>query len=990
MVIEKKDPLSLEDVLKKRAQEKEAAAKPKFLSKEERAKIALEKRAKEVEALRDRQDEVRKESEAFLKNAEALRREQEERERENARYNNRSGSSRFNDRQGNNRGRGRGGRDRNNRGDRGGRDYSRERNTDRAHDRGDKATEQKPGNSEKEVHLTEEEMKAVRARYMGNEKEKRKVRRMNDRKFVFDWDAQEDTSVDHNPLYAKRTDSILFGRGHIGGIDYDEQSSVRKDSFYTKLAEERQTDAERIRTQERRKQEKKREAKANWDERHWKEKELHEMRERDWRIFKEDFNISTKGGKLPNPIRFWRESNIPKRILDVIEEVGYTEPTPIQRQAIPIGMQNRDIIGIAETGSGKTASFLIPMLSFIMQLPPLTPENAGDGPYALIMVPTRELAQQIEKETQKFSKPMNFTSVSIIGGHSTEEQTMNLRNGAHIIIATPGRLKDFLERRIIVLNQCTYVVMDEADRMIEMGFENDVNFILDALPVSNLKPGDEENGDAAGDGADGAAAAGDVKMADAAPEVARQRSASAEPMAADDGVVDTQYRQTTMFSATMPPAVERLARKYLRHPAVVTIGTAGQAVDTVTQHVEFVNDDGKKRARMMQLLSEYDPPVIIFLNQKKTVDMLGKTLSKEGYSVVTLHGGKSQELREYGLAQLRNGEADVLVATDVAGRGLDVPNVSLVINYDMAKNIEDYTHRIGRTGRAGKKGVAVTFLTNNDTDVMYDLKQMLVASPVSTCPPELRSHEAAQVKPGTFVAKRKFEETFPQLGALAQSLSKTAKLSAGWTSQLPAVSVGDDAQTFDAVLFPLATRFKVDRRHQAELIDAINAASQQVATAVAELETQSQEPVSMDSICQLAQDQLGKHAIVRTAGQHLPGYHTLVCTHGEVDCRCGTKGGALYQHLAALPRSEVGTVWQVSHIGGHKYAANTYPDGHWHALYEGTEADARAVATLIANGQVDAARWRGRLGTTPDIQKTKPAIAPCQAGRDAFRAQQMQ
>jgi ATP-dependent RNA helicase DDX23/PRP28 len=266
------------------------------------------------------------------------------------------------------------------------------------------------------------------------------------------------------------------------------------------------------------------EQRSKYDDRHWAQKSLEEMKDRDWRIFKEDYNIATKGGDIPHPIRNWEESTLPQFILDLIDQIGYKEPTPIQRQAIPIGLQNRDIIGIAETGSGKTASFVIPMLVYISQLPKLDESNYADGPYAVILAPTRELAQQIEQETLKFAKPLGYNCVSIIGGHAIEEQGFNMRNGAQIIIATPGRLKDCLDRRILVLNQCTYVVMDEADRMIDMGFEADVNFILDALPVSNIKPENESNNYDIGTG----------KI----------------------------YRQTVMFSATMPPLVERLAKKY--------------------------------------------------------------------------------------------------------------------------------------------------------------------------------------------------------------------------------------------------------------------------------------------------------------------------------------------------------------------------------------------------------------------------------------------
>lgn len=196
------------------------------------------------------------------------------------------------------------------------------------------------------------------------------------------------------------------------------------------------------------------------------------------------------------PLRSWDESQIPQQLLEAIETIGYKEPSPIQRQAIPIGLQNRDMIGIAETGSGKTAAFTIPMLSYIARLPPLSDENRSKGPYALVLAPTRELAQQIESETNKFCRVLGYKCVSIVGGKAIEDQQLSMRDGAEIVIATPGRLKDCIERSVLVLSQCTYVVMDEADRMVSLGFEDVLNFILDSLPVSNLKPDSAEAEDA--------------------------------------------------------------------------------------------------------------------------------------------------------------------------------------------------------------------------------------------------------------------------------------------------------------------------------------------------------------------------------------------------------------------------------------------------------------------------------------------------------------
>ncbi|KAF9928983.1 DEAD (Asp-Glu-Ala-Asp) box polypeptide 23 [Linnemannia zychae] len=672
----RKVPISLEELIKQKEQEKQALERPKFLTKEQRAELAIQRRQKEVEAQRQAQEQERQKRAEFDSKA-----------RTEVQDNNRFGYD------------------------------SRRDRVDRDKNKREGNKDSTKGDSPSGIVLAEKEIEMVKKHYMGIDDKERKVRKRSDKKFVFDWNADDDTSRDLNPLYTHRHSAQLFGRGSFAGLDL--KDTKNRDNFYDKLMANRRTDAETARAGELGNLAVQKERKINYADRHWTEKPLDQMRERDWRIFKEDFNISCKGGSIPNPIRKWEESIISPRILSVIDAVGYKEPSPIQRQAIPIGLQNRDIIGIAETGSGKTASFLIPMLQFISELPKLNEQNMGDGPYALILAPTRELAQQIEQETLKFAVPLKFHCVSIVGGHSMEEQAFNMRNGAEIVIATPGRLKDCLDRRMLVLNQCTYVVMDEADRMIDMGFEADVNFILDALPLSNLKPDTDEAEDA-------------NKMT----------------MAIDNDT-HKKYRQTTMFSATMPAAVERLAKRYLRRPAVVTIGTAGQAVETVEQRVEMITDENKKKNRLMELLkSSFAPPIIVFVNQKKGCDTLAKMINSTGLRAVTLHGGKSQEQRELSLSQLKSGKADVLVATDVAGRGIDVQNVSLVINFDMAKNIEDYTHRIGRTGRAGRSGVAVTFLSSYDTDVYYDLKQMLTKSTLATVPAELRNHEAAMTKGG--------------------------------------------------------------------------------------------------------------------------------------------------------------------------------------------------------------------------------------------------
>merc|ERR1739844_185531 len=298
--------------------------------------------------------------------------------------------------------------------------------------------------------------------------------------------------------------------------------------------------------------------------------------------------------------------------------------------------------------------------------------------------------------------------------------------GCEVVVATPGRLIDVLENRYLVLTRTTYIVLDEADRMVDMGFEPDIQQILSHMPVTNVKPDSE--------------------------------IAEDSQLLADNFKSKHKYRQTVMFTATMPPAVERLARNYLRRPAVVYIGSVGRPVERVEQTVYMMKENDKRNKLISILNQGIDPPIIIFVNQKKGSDVLAKGLEKMGYNAATLHRGKGQEQREIALGGLKSGAKDILVATDVAGRGIDIKDVSMVINYDMAKSIEQYTHSIGRTGRAGKSGKSVTFLTADDSEIFYDLKQMLVSSPVSHCPPELANHPDAANKPGTVTQKKRKDE----------------------------------------------------------------------------------------------------------------------------------------------------------------------------------------------------------------------------------------
>merc|ERR1719418_125588 len=687
----KTEPLSLEELLAKKKKEEAEKSKPKFLTKEERAALALKRRAEQVEEIRRVQDEQKKMRDDFAKEGKKELRDIEREQRD--------------------RGRNPRGRDR---------DKERERWRQSEKDR-DKKRDGKGGDVQ-----GEKEKVAIKERYLGLERKKKRVRRQNDRKFIFDWEAGDDTSVDYNKLYIERHNLQFFGRGGIGGVDIKSQKKEQT-QFYGDLLERRRTEMEKDQEKVRLKKLQRKEDKQKFDDRHWSDKELDRMTERDWRIFREDYNISIKGGNPAAPIRYWRESSVPEEILNIIDKIGYKDPTPIQRQAIPIGLTNRDIIGVAETGSGKTAAFLIPLLVWIQSMPKQTRvEEADQGPYAVIMAPTRELAQQIEEETNKFGEPLGIRTVAVIGGLSREEQGFKLRLGCEIVIATPGRLIDVLENRYLVLSRCTYIVLDEADRMIDMGFEPDIQKILTHMPLTNAKP---EN------------------------DIAEDLN-----LLQENFKLKNKFRQTVMFTATMPPAVERLGRNYLRRPVVVHIGTVGRPVER-TEQVVYMCKENDKRNKLIDILNAgIDPPIIIFVNQKKGADVLAKGLEKMGYNAATLHGGKGQEQREHALSGLKEGDKDILVATDVAGRDIDIKDVSLVINYDMAKSIDAYTHRIGRTGRAGKSGKAITFLTQDDSHLFYELKQLLLSSPVSSCPHDLSNHPEAQAKPGTVVQKKRKDE----------------------------------------------------------------------------------------------------------------------------------------------------------------------------------------------------------------------------------------
>ena len=588
----------------------------------------------------------------------------------------------------------------------------------------------------------DKELAQIRENYLGKKGKKKQSKPSEKfaRVFQFDWDANDDTSTDLNPLYARRhAIQPMLGRGYVAGLDMREQR--RAHTFSQSLSDKRASEAraqeehdglaraerkkrEALRKKEREAltqalaaEEKKIEATALGKKLlHWTEKPLVEMNARDWRIMKEDFDIRIRGGKAPPPLRYWNEMTVPKGLHKAIADAKYKDPSPIQRQAIPVGLELRDLIGVAETGSGKTAAFAVPLLSYVAQLPAARIASlAEDGPLAMVLAPTRELAQQICDEITKLSAHLSCKCTTIVGGRSIEDQGFLLREGMEIIVGTPGRINDCLESQYLVLNQANYVVLDEADRMIDMGFEPQVHTILEAM--------------------------GGLLMSEDEVLLEQQRLALSRGEAC--------YRITAMFSATMPPGVEKLARKFLRHPAIVCIGDEDSGKNKrIRQHVLFIPEASKKQA-LIDLLRRKQPneKYLVFCNEKRGCDALSKVVQNAQLRCGVLHGGKTQDKREEALNNYKNGVFRILIATDVAGRGLDIPDVAHVINFDMPLKIENYSHRIGRTGRAGKDGVASTLLTDSDEPMFYELREYLEQTDADI-PVKLDKHPASHAKPG--------------------------------------------------------------------------------------------------------------------------------------------------------------------------------------------------------------------------------------------------
>lgn len=568
----------------------------------------------------------------------------------------------------------------------------------------------------KKVNMTDEEY--AEKKRLQKKKNSKKTKFGKKTNFRFEWDNDDDTLRSDDPLY--NGPSVLGGRERFGGAS----QSSRLPSHPNQRS--------RSRLHNRRHQ-------INPHE-NIETKPLEKMTARDWRIFRENHNIVCKGGKAPPPLRHFRDGNLlhPSLLRALFEKMGYRDPTPIQRQAIPIGLQRRDLIGIAETGSGKTAAFGIPLVQYLLQLPPHVTSIervAEQGPLAMVLAPTRELALQIDGEFQKllgfsFSqqgeiKQNRILCCPIVGGQNLTHQAQRLREGVHVVVGTPGRINECLDMAYMVLNQCLYTVLDEGDRMIDMGFAPQLESILDHMGGS-LKSENEK-------------------------EAYEQEQADLEQLKQSNAGKDTfelpKHRVTAMFSATMPTEVEQMAKRYLRHPAVVSVGDKDSRNNArIVQKILYLGSPSQKEDALRRLVLDHRflrEKVIVFVNEKKHADGIGRAVERFGRRCVVLHGGKSQDEREKNLSIFKQGGV-VLVATDVAGRGLDISNIAHVINYDLpSRSIDSYAHRIGRTGRAGKDGLATSLMTDEDEGIMAPLKAYL-ESTGSVVPDKLARHPAAQ------------------------------------------------------------------------------------------------------------------------------------------------------------------------------------------------------------------------------------------------------
>ncbi|KAM7496348.1 hypothetical protein LguiA_020762 [Lonicera macranthoides] len=429
-----------------------------------------------------------------------------------------------------------------------------------------------------------------------------------------------------------------------------------------------------------------------------------------------DVAVAEDSPPAPSPIESFADMCLDTSIMKDIASREYSTPTSIQAQAMPVALSGRDLLGCAETGSGKTAAFTIPMIQHCLAQPPV---RRGDGPLALVLAPTRELAQQIEKEVKAFSMSLeSFRTAIVVGGTNISEQRSELRAGVNVVVATPGRFIDHLQQGNTSLSRISYVVLDEADRMLDMGFEPQIREVMQNL---------------------------------------------------------SEKHQTLLFSATMPEEIEALAQEYLTKPVQVKVGKVSSPTANVSQILEKMPET-EKIDRLLSLLVEEAaqaersghpfPLTIVFVERKTRCDEVAEALVAQGLHAVALHGGRTQTEREAALRDFRHGPTSILVATDVASRGLDVTGVAHVVNLDLPKTMEDYVHRIGRTGRAGSTGQATSFYTDRDMFLVAQIRKAIA---------DVQSGNTVAFATGK-VARRKEREAAAAQKEARTALSKTPSM----------------------------------------------------------------------------------------------------------------------------------------------------------------------------------------------------------------------
>ena len=399
-------------------------------------------------------------------------------------------------------------------------------------------------------------------------------------------------------------------------------------------------------------------------------------KEEHWQALRDQWHMQVQGENVPPPMQRFADLKLPPPLLQCLREKKIVSPTPIQIQGLPVALAGRDMVGIAFTGSGKTLTFSLPLVLWALEEELRMPLRPGEGPIGILLAPSRELARQTYELVTDLCGAVSaapqypaLRAQLMTGGTPVSEQTqVLLQQGVHCVVATPGRLRDILKRRIMHLINCRYICFDEADRMLDMGFDEEVAEIMNYF---------------------------------------------------------SSQRQTLLFSATFPKKFQDFARHTLVAPVIVNVGRAGAANLDVIQEVEYVKEEAKM-VYLLHCLQKTAPPVIVFCERTGSVDDIHEYLLLKGVESVSIHGGKDQEERNEAIRLFKAGRKDVLIATDVAAKGLDFPAIQHVINFDMPAEIENYVHRIGRTGRAGKTGVATTFINKScDETTLLDLKALL-------------------------------------------------------------------------------------------------------------------------------------------------------------------------------------------------------------------------------------------------------------------------